>query len=92
MSSGGFWAGGGAIAYPAYYAYAYPEPAGFAAARVGPSQAFYSPDLREFILPYDAVRTSADPDRTLLEFLQSAYVAAADLAKWDRAALESSPV
>ena len=91
VSSGGFWAGGGPIAYPAYYAYAYPEPPGFAAARVAPSQAFYSTDLREFILPYDAVRTSQDPDRTLLEFLQSTYVAAADLAKWDRAALESSP-
>jgi hypothetical protein len=90
VSSCGFWAGGGAITYPAYYAYAYPEPAGFAGAEVGPSQAFYSPDLHEFILPYDAVRTSADPDRTLLEFLQSTYVAAADLAKWDRAALESS--
>ena len=76
--------------YPVYYAYAYPEPAGFADARVAPSQAFYSTDLHEFILPYDVVRTSADPDRTLLEFLQSTYVAAADLAKWDRAALESS--
>ncbi len=92
VSSGGFWAGGGPIAYPAYYAYAYPEPAGFAAARVAPSQAFYSTDLREFILPYDVVRMSDDPDQTLLEFLQSTYVAAADLAKWDRAALESSPV
>ena len=90
VSSGGFWAGGGPIAYPAYYAYAYPEPAGFAGAGVRPSQAFYSTDLHEFILPYDAVRTSADPDRTLLEFLQSTYVAAADLAGWDRAALESS--
>jgi hypothetical protein len=90
VSSGGFWAGGGPIAYPAYYAYAYPEPAGFAGAEVRPSQAFYSTDLHEFILPYDAVRTSADPDRTLLEFLQSTYVAAADLARWDRAALESS--
>ena len=87
--SGGFWAGGGAIAYAAYYAYAYPEPAGFAQARVAPDKAFYSQDLREFVLPYDAVRLSADPDRTLLDFLQSTYVAAADLAKWDRAALES---
>ena len=92
VSSAGFWPGGGPVAYPVYYAYAYPEPPGFAAARVAPSQAFYSTDLREFILPYDAVRTSHDPDRTLLEFLQSTYVAAADLAKWDRAALESSPV
>jgi hypothetical protein len=92
VSSCGFWAGGGAIAYPAYYAYAYPEPAGFAAARVAPAEAFYSQDLREFILPYDAVRTAADPDAVLLEFLQSTYAAAADLAKWDRAALEAASI
>jgi Family of unknown function (DUF5996) len=90
VSSCGFWAGGGAVAYPAYYAYAYPEPTGFGAVGVRPAQAFYSPDLREFILPYDVVRTAPDPDRTLLDFLQSTYVAAADLAKWDRAALEST--
>jgi hypothetical protein len=90
VSSAGFWAGGGAIAYPAYYSYAYPEPPGFASAAVGPRQAFYSTDLHECILPYDVVRTSADPDRVLLEFLQSTYVAAADLARWDRAALESA--
>ena len=63
-----------------------------ATARIEPAAAFYSQDLREFILPYDAVRTAADPDRALLDFLQSTYVAAADLAKWDRAALESSLV
>ena len=91
VSSAGFWAGGGAIAYPAYYSYAYPEPPGFASAAVGPREAFYSTDLHEFVLPYDVVRTSADPDRVLLEFLQSTYVAAADLARWDRAALESAP-
>ena len=90
VSSAGFWAGGGAIAYPAYYSYAYPEPPGFGEARVVPSPAFYSQDLHEFILPYDAVRTAPDPDGMLLEYLQSTYVAAADLAKWDRAALESS--
>jgi hypothetical protein len=91
VSSCGFWAGGGAIAYPAYYSYAYPEPAGFAEARIAPTEAFYSPDLREFILPYDAVRTAAEPDRVLLDFLQSTYVAASDLGKWDRAALEVPP-
>jgi Family of unknown function (DUF5996) len=90
VSSCGFWAGtsDGPVAYPAYYAYAYPEPAGFGQSMVGPSQAFYSADLREFVLPYDAVRSSPDPDGTLLEFLQSTYEAAADLAGWDRAALE----
>jgi hypothetical protein len=88
VSSAGFWSGGGAIAYPAFYSYAYPEPPGFADAKVRPSEAFYSSDYREFVLPYDAVRTAADPDRTLIEFLQSTYAAAADLGKWDRAALE----
>ena len=88
VSSCGFWAGGGAIAYPAYYSYAYPEPAGFASAPVQPAEAFYSQDLREFILPYDAVRQSNDPDATLLAFLQSTYEAAANLASWNRAELE----
>lgn len=88
VSSCGFWPGGGAIAYPAFYSYAYPEPAGFAEARVKPDAAFYSADLREFILPYDAVRQSEAPDSTLLEFLQSTYEAAANLAKWDRSSLE----
>jgi hypothetical protein len=88
VSSCGFWPGGGAIPYAAFYAYAYPEPEGFATARVTPEAAFYSSDLREFILPYDAVRTAALPDETLLGFLQSTYEAAADPAAWDRAALE----
>jgi hypothetical protein len=90
VSSCGFWAGssGSPVAYPVFYAYAYPEPEGFSQARVGPSDAFYSQDLREFILPYDTVRTAADPDQVLLEFLQSTYEAAANLSRWDRAALE----
>jgi hypothetical protein len=90
VSSCGFWPGGGPITYPAFYAYAYPEPDGFAAAKVKPDAAFYSTDLREFILPYDAVRTSATPDDTLLAFLQSTYEAAANLAQWDRRALETT--
>lgn len=90
VSSSGFWAGsvGGPVAYPAYYAYAYPEPDGYGKVKARPDEAFYSPELREFILPYDAVRTAADPDARLLDFLQSTYEAAANLAKWDRAALE----
>jgi hypothetical protein len=88
VSSCGFWAGSAPVDYPAFYAYAYPEPPGFAAARVRPDGAFYSKDLGEFILPYARVRESSSPDDTLLEFLQSTYEAAADLAKWDRAALE----
>jgi hypothetical protein len=90
VSSAGFWPGGGAIDYPAFYSYAYPAPEGFATARVRPDAAFFSEALGEFILPYDAVRTAADPDSALLEFLQSTYEAAADAAKWDRAALECS--
>jgi hypothetical protein len=88
VSSCGFWAGTPPIDYPAFYAYAYPEPAGFAEASVRPNGAFYSQDFREFVLPYDVVRESKSPDDTLLEFLQSTYEAAANLGKWDRAALE----
>ncbi len=88
VSSAGFWPGGGAIDYPAYYSYAYPAPEGFAAAPVRPAQAFFSKDLGEFILPYDAVRTASDPRAALMDFLQSTYDAAADLGKWDRKALE----
>lgn len=90
VSSAGFWPGGGGgpIDYPAYYSYAYPAPEGFAAARVQPGAAFFSKDLGEFLLPYDAVRTAADPDATLMAFLQSTYDAAADRAHWNRAALE----
>jgi Family of unknown function (DUF5996) len=88
VSSAGFWPGGGAIDYPAFYSYAYPAPPGFAEAPVRPDAAFFSAELGEFILPYDAVHTSPDPEQTLLDFLQSTYDAAAALGKWDRAALE----
>jgi hypothetical protein len=88
VSSAGFWPGGGAINDPAFYSYAYPAPEGFAAARVKPEAAFWSKELGEFILPYDAVRTAAEPEATLMAFLQSTYDAAADLGRWDRKALE----
>jgi hypothetical protein len=89
VSSAGFWPGGGGpIDYPAFYSYAYPAPEGFSAARVLPKEAFFSRELGEFLLPYDAVRTARDPDAVLMDFLQSTYAAAADLAKWDRAALD----
>jgi hypothetical protein len=91
VSSAGFWPGGGGIDYPAFYSYAYPAPEGFAAAKVKPAAALFSKELGEFILPYDAVRTARDPDAALMEFLQSTYQAAADLAKWDRKALECAP-
>ncbi|HTI88778.1 MAG TPA: DUF5996 family protein [Alphaproteobacteria bacterium] len=88
VSSAGFWPGGGAIDYPAFYSYAYPAPPRFNAARVRPEAAFFHDQLGEFILPYDAVRTAEDPGEVLLDFLQSTYDAAADLGGWDRAALE----
>jgi hypothetical protein len=88
VSSCGFWPGGGPIPYPAFYSYAYPEPEGFAKASIEPAAAFYSADLREFILPYDSVRQAASPDDMLLTFLQTTYDAAANLGAWDRASLE----
>jgi hypothetical protein len=88
VSSAGFWPGGGPIDYAAFYSYAYPPPDGFASAPVQPAPAFFSKELGEFILPYDAVRTARDPKQTLLDFLQSTYAAAADLGHWDRAELE----
>ena len=88
VSSAGFWPGGGPIDYPAYYSYAYPAPAGFAEASVEPGEARFDPVLGEFLLPYDAVRRSPDPERTLLSFFQNTYDAAANLAGWDRAALD----
>jgi hypothetical protein len=91
VSSAGFWPGSGAVDYPAFYSYAYPEPPGFRATKVRPDAAFFGEALGEFILPYDAVRTAADPDHALLEFLQSTYEAAANAAKWDREALECAP-
>jgi hypothetical protein len=91
VSSCGFWPGGGAVPYAALYSYAYPEPEGFATARITPDAAFYHSELREFILPYDDVRTAVSPDDTLLGFLQDTYDAAADLGAWDRATVEWSP-
>jgi len=87
-SSCGFWPGGGAIAEPVFYAYAYPEPAGYADRVVRPEGAHYHREMREFVLPYDVVRRAAAPDDLLLDFLQSTYDAAADRGRWDRAALD----
>ncbi|HKV24281.1 MAG TPA: DUF5996 family protein [Candidatus Acidoferrum sp.] len=86
--SAGFWPGGNGVEGPAFYAYSAPEPAGFAAAPVKPVQAFYHPQLKEFLLMYDDVRLSASPRETLLAFLQSTYEAGANLAHWNRAELE----
>lgn len=89
VSSCGFWPGAG-LGTPAFYAYAYPEPQGFKESPVQPPQAYYHQTLREFILPYDAVRTATMPDDTLLAFAQTTYEAAATLGNWDREALERS--
>jgi hypothetical protein len=88
VSSAGFWPGSGPIDFPAFYSYAYPEPPGFRSTRVKPVEAFFSEQLGEFILPYDAVRTAGQPDQVLIEFLQSTYEAAANAARWDRDELE----
>jgi Family of unknown function (DUF5996) len=88
VSSAGFWPGGGDIKAPAFYSYAAPEPPGFAEQRVGPQAAFYHPQMKEFLLMYDDVRTAGSPKDALMEFLQSTYNAAADLGKWDRKKLE----
>ena len=88
VSSLGFWPGGGPMPSPLFYSYAYPEPTGFAQAKVRPEAASYNSQLREFILPYETVRTAASSDDMLLDFAQSTYDAASKLAKWDRAALE----
>jgi hypothetical protein len=88
--SGGFWAGGATAAEPFFYGYIYPEAEGYRAAKV--AHGHFDETFGEFVLPYDRVRQSSDPERTLTEFLQSNYDSAASLAKWDRAALERIPV
>jgi len=88
VSSCGFWPGNGGYGRAAFYSYAYPQPPGFDAAVLRTPGAFYDRQLGEFVLPYDVMRQAADPDRTLMGFLQETYAAAADGARWDRAALE----
>ena len=90
VSSAGFWAAGTTEAEPFFYSYAYPEPNGFREASI--AHGHFDENWSEFILPYEKVRSAADPDRMLTEFLQSTYNAAADLASWDRSALEREPV
>jgi hypothetical protein len=88
VSSAGFWPGDAQAPAAIFYSYAYPEPAGFAQARVRPADAAYAASLGEFVLPYDAVAAAEDPDATLLAFFESTYAAAADLGGWDRVSLE----
>jgi hypothetical protein len=89
LASCGFWPGGGEEG--GFYAYAYPEPAGFADRPVRPAAASYRRDMGEFVLPYEAIATAVDPDRALSAFLHSTYEAAAEAGGWDRAELEAGP-
>jgi hypothetical protein len=89
VASCGFWPGGGEEG--AFYAYAYPQPAGFAEASAGPEPASYDPRLGEFVVPYEAVASARDPDGVLTQFLSATYAAAADRGGWDRAELEIDP-
>ncbi|MHB8623830.1 MAG: DUF5996 family protein [Sulfuricaulis sp.] len=88
VSSCGFWPGGAPVPEPVFYAYAYPEPDGYKNYVVRPKAAFYSSEMHEFILPYEAVRRASNPDAMLLDFAHSTYEAAAELGRWDRQILE----
>jgi hypothetical protein len=90
VSSVGFWPGNGNITDPAFYSYSSPEPPGFRDGQVRPAAARYDPQVGEFLLTYDAVRNSASPAATLLDFCQSTYEAAATCGDWDRTSLERS--
>jgi hypothetical protein len=89
LSSCGFWPGGGQEG--AFYSYAYPEPPGFAGYRVEPDAAYYSDEYKQFLLPYEAVRTADNPDQTLSNFLYTTYAAAAETGDWDRDAHDVDP-
>lgn len=91
VSSAGFWPGGGGVEEAMFYSYAYPAPAGFKDRKVEPDAAWFDDKLGEFLLPYDAVRRSSDPEETLLRFLNTTYGAAADTGNWPRSTLECAP-
>lgn len=86
--SHGFWCGGGPVQEPAFYAYSTPEPEGFSEAKILPAEGYYHQDMKEFILPYEAVRQSESPEKALMDFMQTTYEAGADLGNWNRAELE----
>jgi hypothetical protein len=91
QAAAGFWPGSAKLPEPAFFAYTYPEPPGCQEATIHPDAAIYHPDLSEFILPYDEVRTSPDPDQMILDFFRSTYESSIALAGWDRPALEGIP-
>jgi len=88
--SAGFWPGNGGLGEAAFYCYAAPAPEGLAAAKIRPAAAAYNAELGEFLLKYEDLLAEADPEASLMEFLESTYAVAADLAKWDRVGLERS--
>jgi hypothetical protein len=88
VSSAGFWPGDAQTKFPAFYSYAYPTPKGFVVSQPAPEGAYFDQKLGEFLLPYEVVRKSRDPETTLMSFLESTYRAAAELGQWDRDALE----
>ena len=88
VSSCGFWPGNETVPFAAFYSYIYPEPDGYKDANIKPEKAYYHEQLREFVLPYEAVQQAENPQAMLLDFMQSTYEAAANLANWDRKALE----
>lgn len=90
VCSCGFWPGNEAFPIAAFYSYIYPEPDSFKEANIKPQQAYYHQELREFILPYEAVQQADNPAAMLMDFLHSSYEAAADLAQWDRKSLEQN--
>jgi hypothetical protein len=91
VSSCGFWPGNEQFPHAAFYSYAYPEPPGFLDWKLEPAEAFYHPELKEFLLPYDVIKNSSSPRETLLQFFESTFEAAAILGKWDRSLFEMSP-
>lgn len=90
VMSCGFWPGNEMYPEAAFYAYAYPEPEGFAKGKITPAEAFYHKDLHEFVLPYKAVCAAENPHAVVMSFLNSTYRLAADLARWDRSRLEEN--
>lgn len=88
VSSAGFWPGGESFPQPSFYSYCYPTPGEFGKQEVLPKSAFYSQEMGEFFLPYDAVQSSSNPELTLMDFLQTTYEAAAKTGKWDMKAFE----
>ena len=91
VSSCGFWPGNEMYPHAAFYSYAYPDPPNFAKATIKPEEALYHPELREFLLPYDKVQKSEHPEKMVMDFFQTTYDAAADLGKWDRKVVDTSP-